>query len=958
MIKSQELRKRGQVIIKKTEDTIHKMNYYLLYTMVFAILCMAVFSFFFLNGKSLITRGDGLSQHFNALTYYGEWLREIIKGVVVDHKFEIPMWDLSIGYGVDVITTLHYYVMGDPLDLLAVFVPMRYTEYLYDALIIVRIYLAGLTFSYYAKSHGNRKAATLTGTIAYCFCGYIVMAAARHPYFTNPMIYFPLILLGADRILNKKKPTLFIGMLAVSCISNFYFCFMICVLTVIYVVIRYLSMRKFELRHAIEMMLQFMKYALIGISMAGVLLVPVLNLLLGAHRMGASNHIPLVYPWRYYVQLFANFATTNNDYWTCTGLSVISVIAVILLFMKKDKNKELKIGFIVMTAMLMIPYVGHIMNGLSYVSNRWCWGYAALVSYIVVKMVPELERLTKREVLKVCGAVSGYLVLTMISYISRTERNVVNGVLLLFIVIYLLISIEYKLFKSYMKQFIFGVTAISVFLNAFYTFSLQKGNYIVDYVDQGQAYKKLTTNLASQLVKEQKETPIGRYDQMNTTKIDNTAMQNNLYGTGFYFSLNNGYISQYLDEMYLNIGIEHTYNNLDGRAILDTLASVKHFVIPTNMEKYLPYNYNKKKISSIELEDVSKVDSPTGLPLSADNAGVDGTTGKVTVKSTIYDLYKSSNALPMGYTYDSYISREDYEKLSATDKQEALLQGVVLQDSDLVQTQLELRNTKLPYTIETTGDITVKDGVIQVNDKKATITVKFDGIANSETYLVFDGLRYTSQNPLSLINDQVWDTMTTYEQGEAKIASRGWERVFNYTGSFDVATKEVTKNLICYSYDYNFYTGKSNYLVNMGYNKDKVKKMTITFKNTGKYEFNDMSVVCQPMDKINDQISALKENKLKNVKLKTNSISGKITCDSAKILCMSIPYSEGWTAYVDGQKTEVKQANTMYMAVELEAGEHSIEFRYQTPKILFGCMLSGIGLVLYLGVILYYRKKK
>ena len=63
-----------------------------------------------------------MPQHLNSLAYYGEYLRNILHSVFVEHKFEIPMWDMHIGYGSDILTTLHYYVIGDPLTLLSVFV--------------------------------------------------------------------------------------------------------------------------------------------------------------------------------------------------------------------------------------------------------------------------------------------------------------------------------------------------------------------------------------------------------------------------------------------------------------------------------------------------------------------------------------------------------------------------------------------------------------------------------------------------------------------------------------------------------------------------------------------------------------------------------------------------------------------------------------------------------------------
>ena len=45
----------------------------------------------------------------------------------------------------------------------------------------------------------------------------------KHPYFSNPMIYLPLVLMGIDKIYKREKPWLFIWATAVSAMSNFYF---------------------------------------------------------------------------------------------------------------------------------------------------------------------------------------------------------------------------------------------------------------------------------------------------------------------------------------------------------------------------------------------------------------------------------------------------------------------------------------------------------------------------------------------------------------------------------------------------------------------------------------------------------------------------------------------------------------------------------------------------------------
>ena len=98
-------------------------NYILCYSGCFLIISLCVFSFFYLNEKTFIWAYDGIPQHFNALLYYREWLREIFSTLFTEHRIEIPMWSMDIGYGSDIITTLHYYVLGDPLTLLAALVP-------------------------------------------------------------------------------------------------------------------------------------------------------------------------------------------------------------------------------------------------------------------------------------------------------------------------------------------------------------------------------------------------------------------------------------------------------------------------------------------------------------------------------------------------------------------------------------------------------------------------------------------------------------------------------------------------------------------------------------------------------------------------------------------------------------------------------------------------------------------
>ena len=57
---------------------------------------------------------------------------------------------------------------------------------------------------------------------------------------------------------------------------------------------------------------------------------------------------------------------------------------------KAKKYTALKVGFVLLNAFLLLPYAGHVLNGFSYVSNRWIWAYGMLIAYIFVKIYPEL----------------------------------------------------------------------------------------------------------------------------------------------------------------------------------------------------------------------------------------------------------------------------------------------------------------------------------------------------------------------------------------------------------------------------------------------------------------------------------------------------------------------------------------------------------------------------------------
>ena len=76
---------------RQSNNSNKRMKYYLIYSVLFVIMCWAIFHCFFMNNISFIWKVDGWTQHVKALAYYSNWLQNIVKGIIYKHRLEIPL---------------------------------------------------------------------------------------------------------------------------------------------------------------------------------------------------------------------------------------------------------------------------------------------------------------------------------------------------------------------------------------------------------------------------------------------------------------------------------------------------------------------------------------------------------------------------------------------------------------------------------------------------------------------------------------------------------------------------------------------------------------------------------------------------------------------------------------------------------------------------------------------------
>lgn len=870
-----------------------KKKYFIIYSFLFVFIMAVILRPFWLGGKSLVWKNDGLYQHYSSLAYYSNWL----KTVFFEHKF--PMVDLAVGFGYDVISTLNYYAIGDPLNLITIFFREEQLEYVYNFLIILRYYLAGVSFSIYCFYMKQSFYPTLAGTLTYIFCGFCLFAGVRHPFFLNPVIYFPLLLIGVERIIENKKPWLFSALWAISVMGNYYFAYMLAITSLIYGFIRTLSVKS-SFKDYIVIFFRAVGYFLLGTGIAAVLFVPAVLGFSGNSRLGAilPQSSMLLYPYGYYIRLLFDFIsplTGEVGYWSLLNYNALAAIAVI--FLLASKNRELlwlKQLFIVYFLMLCIPWIGRMMNGFSYVINRWIWAFCFVVAFNFVCHCNTIVD-TKSRFLLCSSLILSLLFFSYCICVKTLRFEILIGFMLLFLCLLLMIVFQTCIIaKHYQKTAFLLLIICSIIVSADYKFNINRKNYVSEFRNSGQVLNSIKRTPESSILKTGDSSDF-RVSSAETLGILNQGLVMGTNSLTTYFSIVPNDIYQYLLSTEIpGITMPFRYYGLDQRNALEALASVKYYAQQEDAKSPYPAGYEK-----IE----------TYLnPYSGKNDVV----------------YINNFYLPLGYTYSSFVNEKEYEALNPVYKEQLMLQAVVLENVQKNSETYEFLGQTVSYEITESKNIHWDDGAIEISRANSKLEFQYVVPKDNTVYIRLKGLDING-NPDSDI--------------DIPCTSNG------YTKNICPKTREST-----------WYIDRENYTINFGLSDGTSQTCSITFPKKATYQLEDIEVYSVPAYRYAEYIDKLKEECLEDIVVGTNRITGRINVTDKKYLCLSIPYGKGWHAYVDGAETELLKANIMYMALPLETGQHEIRLEYCTPGLKAGATVSVISIIVFLFICLKNRK--
>ena len=907
--------------MKGQNQNLNRRDGWLLrYTFLFLLVVLPSVALLLLSGKTLLWKLDAYYQHYPALGYTGE----AIRGILAGEGFK--MVDLSLGQGLDVIGTLAYYGLFNPVHWLAALFPGDMLEGYYQFMIFAYMYIAGALMCVYLRMmnvlHGKGWLLPLSG-ILFAFCGYHSMALIKHPYFANGSIYLLLMLISIERIFRGRSFLMMSLVTALMLAVNFYFGFQTTLLAVIYIVICLaFRLKRVGVGKSAKQGFTLMGGYLLGLVMSMAVLLPVIIAFMQSGRTGAAAGYTdslLHYPPAYYLKLAMLFCAPYDyaGYWALQSFSPLAVFALMLLFSRKRHyalgeevtlKRQLRTGFLAALICMCVPLAGKVFNGLGYVTNRWSYGFAFIVCVITAWALPKIlapdypcRRRMGAAALVWAALMLGYGLIAhrlpaldnsgtdFGSFSSANIAPIAGG--------FALAASGLSLILLDKKLRLQGEKAVRIvaLLAAFCCLAYNVGYSVVAATSDSFHETGVYRGVQSQCAAASGEIEDDGFYRVNAGLwSDNYAAMLDYHGTSHYWSM----IPDWITGHYVGLELptlRYTFR-MEGQgsdSYLDGLACVGYSL------------RNEGQVQTIV---------PYGHELSGTVNQQDGDT---------VEIYANRYALPLGYVFDSAMSRSEYEQLGPVEKRMALASCAVLDEvgeASAFTGGLDARS--LEWSVASAEGVELEGNEIRAK-KGGRLTLRFEGEADSETYI-----RIAAPVLVETTEEVGLGVKVYSEVGANRLNVIYPEGNFNYDQLGSTAT--------------------------LGYSEKGLRECTLEFPSAAQLRFDALEIISAPAAVYRNAMEELLSRPGWEPEIGNNRLSGPITLEGDGILQIAVPWQPGWKATVDGEAAELELCGGMYMGIRLDAGEHEIELLYETPGLRTGAWISLAAalaaLALYYGV--------
>ena len=142
---------------------------------------------------------------------------------------------------------------------------------------------------------------------------------------------------------------------------------------------------------------------------------------------------------------------------------------------------------------------------------------------------------------------------------------------------------------------------------------------------------------------------------------------------------------------------------------------------------------------------------------------------------------------------------------------------------------------------------------------------------------------------------------------------------------------------------------------NLGYTKEKKTfNINVSFPGNSQVSFESPTFYRLDTKTFTEAIQKIKEQPV-TVSTSKNKVFATYDVKQDTSIFFTIPYDKGWSAYQDGKKIEIKQAQTGFMKVDVPKGKGTITLSFIPNGFVVGAICSFTSLLLF--VIYNHRRK-
>ena len=205
--------------------------------------------------------------------------------------------------------------------------------------------------------------------------------------------------------------------------------------------------------------------------------------------------------------------------------------------------------------------------------------------------------------------------------------------------------------------------------------------------------------------------------------------------------------------------------------------------------------------------------------------------------------------------------------------------------------------------------------------------------------------------------------ITTPEKRESfeDEADAGW----TYLADVDGYTLYHNDNYVPMGFAYDYYVTKATYEASVKTLRSNLLMRALVLEDEdvaqyGKYltELPDAMLDELHYDSYTQDCADRRAHSCSVFQMNNAGFHAEITLEKQNLVFFSVPYDDGFTAYVNGEKADILQVDEGLMAVLCPAGASSIDFVYQAAGLSASRMVTAVAIPVWVVYAAYFVRRK